>query len=59
MGSPEKFYPHSKLRGLSSAQKKSLHAKIKRLVKTHGTARQIISAHRAMTKELKKKLPKL
>jgi hypothetical protein len=59
MGSPEKLYPHNRLKRLTSAQKKSLHKKIRQAVKKHGTARQIISAHKAMTKELRKKLPKI
>jgi hypothetical protein len=59
MGSPEKLYPHSRLRRLSSAQKKRLHARIKQELKKNPMARQIISAHKAMTKELIKKLPKI
>jgi len=59
MGSPEKLYPHSKLKHLSSAQKKKLHARIKQEVKKHPMAREIIGAHRRMTSELKKKLPKI
>lgn len=59
MGSPEKIYPHSRLNRLSSAEKKKLRARIKEEIKKHPMAREVISAHRAMTRALKKKLPKI
>jgi hypothetical protein len=59
MGSPEKLYPHSRLRRLTSQQKKKLHQRIKQEVKKHPMATEVISAHRSMTRELKKKLPKI
>lgn len=63
MGSPQKHFPPSKLKGLSKQRMRALQAELKQQIKKDPMMRAVISAHREMTKRLKetigKKFPEL
>jgi hypothetical protein len=59
MGSPEKVYPHKRLRHINKKGLARLKRRISAEIKKDPGASAIISAHRKLTQRIRKKLGKI
>jgi len=58
MGSPQKHFPPSKLKGLSKKRLSALRNELKRQIQKDPMLRAMASAHREMSKQLTEKVRK-